>query len=41
MKGKTVSAKGNVTVLDVGERIRMYLVAGGITLCLILNWLLP
>lgn len=23
------------------DRIKMYLVAGGITLCLLLNWLLP
>lgn len=25
----------------VGQRIKMYLVAGGLALCLLLSWLLP
>lgn len=32
---------GKYVPLDQWERIRMYLVAGGIAMCYLLNWLLP
>lgn len=34
-------ASNLTTPLDVGERIRMYLMAGSIALVYLLNWLLP
>lgn len=36
--------QGDFSEIDrymVEQRIKMYLVAGGIALCLLLNWLLP